>query len=200
MIHNQYLNKSLKFFLIILISLIVLYPSFNLALTGDDYLGLWRYNFYTSGRVGKVWDPISFFLTDYGPQDTFTAIIHYFVGFNSTPYYLFSFLFRLLAAFSFIPLIYYITKNKFAAVFTGLFFSVITTGLETTNWSFNAPSYLAILFLNLFLLTSSIYREKQRVKFFGFFRIVILLNFDSPTNQNSFFTCICNTYWIIFSR
>lgn len=150
----QKIKHTLLFFSpLILISLIILWPSFNLHLTGDDYLGLWRYNYYLSCAHGGHWNNFNFFFTDYGPQDTITAIIHNFFGFQPLVYYIVSYIFRLFAALTFYPLVKYITKNRLAAYGSALFFAICATGLETTDWSFNMPSYLAIGFLNLFFLT-----------------------------------------------
>lgn len=78
----------LLYVLIILdVSVFVLYPSFNLALTGDDYLGFWRYNETLAGRQDGPRTPLSYFFIDYGPQDITTAIIHSFVGWNAKYYY-----------------------------------------------------------------------------------------------------------------
>src|SRR5260221_8273017 len=85
---------------ILTVSVFVLAPSFNLALTGDDYLGLWRYN--QSMHSGN-WNWFSYWLTDYGPQDTITFLIHHYFNFDARAYYLFSFVFRFLAALSFLP-------------------------------------------------------------------------------------------------
>jgi hypothetical protein len=159
------IKKFLLFILpIVVLGLLVLWPSFKLDLTGDDYLGLWRYHFYLDGRHGGNWNNLNYFLTDYGPQDTITAIIHSFVGFQARYYYIVSFIFRMLAAFSFFPLIKYLTKNSKAAYLSSLFFAITTTGLEATDWSFNMPSYLAIALLNIFLLTYLKLRNKYSHK------------------------------------
>lgn len=141
------------------LSLFVLWPSFDLALTGDDYLGLWRYELTLKGGMPGPTNSFRYFFIDYGPQDTATAIIHYFVGFQAQYYYTISFILRFLAALSFLPLIIYLTKNKKAALFSSLFFSVCSVGLETTDWSFNMPSYLAIALMNLFLISYFHYRK-----------------------------------------
>ncbi|MFC1649271.1 hypothetical protein ACFL2C_00975 [Patescibacteria group bacterium] len=153
MLHSKALKKYLFTFLPILcISLVILWPSFNLAVTGDDYLGLWRYNHNLGGFSQKQYNNFTYLLTDYGPQDSFTALIHRYVGFQSIYYYVISFILRIAAAISLYPLVKYITKNKTAAVISVLFFSITTTGLETTDWVFNAPSYVAILFFSIFFL------------------------------------------------
>jgi len=94
-----------------------------------------------------------------------TALIFSLVKHNAIYYYISSFILRLLAAFSFIPLIYYLTKNKMAAFISCLFFIVSATGLETTDWSFNMPSYLSLLIFNLFLLTYLKAKENKNIKF-----------------------------------
>jgi hypothetical protein len=149
------MKRAIIFILIILLSLVILGPSFNLALTGDDYLGLWRYQTSISSSSGIL----GYLFTDYGPQDITTLIIHNFVGFNEKYYYATAYLLRLLAAFSFFPITYFITKNKSASYLVVVIFIVTATGIEVTDWSFNMPSYLAICFMNLslyFLLKSRI--------------------------------------------
>ncbi len=153
-------------FLLLILSLLVFWPSFNLHLTGDDYLGLWRYHYYLDGHTTGSWNNFIFFLTDYGPQDTFTAIIHHFFGFQPAYYFFFSYILRLLAAISFFPLIVLLTKNKTAAYFAMIFFAITTTGLETTDWSFNMPSYLAIALMNFFLFVYLKARDKNSYRLF----------------------------------
>ena len=133
------------------VSLITLWPSFKLALTGDDLLGLWRLNQKLGTNI-SIASHIRYVFTDYGPQDTITFIIHKYFGFNHIYYYLFAFLLRISASLSFIPLIFYITKNRTIAYLCALFFSVTTTGLEVNNWSFNMPSFISIAFINLHIL------------------------------------------------
>ena len=134
-----------------IIGFLVLRPSFDLALTGDDYLGLWRYQFYINGWGGETLSNKSYFFTDYGPMDMLTAIIHHFVGFRHQIYYIVSFVLRTLAALSFLWPVYRLSKSKWAAVIAAAFFMITTTGLEATDWSFNMPSYVAIALTNLAL-------------------------------------------------
>ncbi len=154
-----------KGLIIILIPLILgfltLAPSFNLALTGDDYLGLWRYRYYLEGHTGRQWNHLSFFFTDYGPQDIITATIHKYFGFDSRYYYFFSFLTRVLAALSFFPLVKYLSRSAFFSSYSVALFMVITTGLETTDWSFNMPSYISIVSLNILTLYLLVLRGKR---------------------------------------
>ncbi|KKU75160.1 MAG: hypothetical protein UX99_C0001G0010 [Candidatus Amesbacteria bacterium GW2011_GWB1_47_26] len=142
---------------------ITLFPSFNLALTGDDYLGLWRYQFYHNGWGGETLSNWSYFFTDYGPMDMLTAVIHHYFGFNHQVYYIFSFALRFLAALSFLWPVYTLTKNKWASIGAAAFFAVTTTGLEATDWSFNMPSYIAIALANTFLGCFILARTKNHL-------------------------------------
>lgn len=153
---------------IILISLIALRPSFNIALTGDDYLGLWRYH----TTIADYKSNLRYFFTDYGPQDFGTLIIHNFVDFQPQYYYYISYILRLVAAFSFFPLIYLLTKRKFIGFFCVLFFATTVTGIETTDWSFNMPSYIGIAFMNLALY---FFFTKQVIFYYLFSILAIII-------------------------
>jgi hypothetical protein len=139
-------------FIVILVSSIVLLPSFNLHLSGDDYQSLWKYRLYQNNITSIGWSKIGYFLSDYGPQDTIMNTIYSVFGLHPIYFYLISYLLRIAAALSFIPLVMTLTKNKSGAFISALFFSVATTGLESTDWVFNMPSYIAITFLNFFLI------------------------------------------------
>ncbi len=148
--------KSVLIFLIPLsiFGLFIFWPTFNLNMVGDDYLGLWRYHYYLDGHnPTQHWNNFNFFFTDYGPQDTFTAIIHSLVGWTPQYYYATTFILRMLAATSIYFLVKFLTKKTIPAVLAGVFFAVTATGLEATDWSFNMPSYLAISLMCLYFLT-----------------------------------------------
>lgn len=133
------------------IGYLVLRPSFNLALTGDDYLGLWRYNYYINGLGGEKITNLTYFFTDYGPMDTLTAVIYNYFGFRHQIYYIICFLLRVLASLSFLWPVYKLTQNRWASLGAAGFFLITTTGLEATDWSFNMPSYASIAILNTWI-------------------------------------------------
>lgn len=136
---------------VILISLYTLSPSFNLGLFGDDWLEIWRYiHFLGPGSTGQ-YNHFSYFVGTYGAYDIIIGLLYNVFSSDYKIYYILAYLFRIIAAFSLIPLVFYHTKSKLAAFFAVLFFSITTIGVETTNWVFNMPSYLAIAFSNLFL-------------------------------------------------
>lgn len=147
------LKKHIVFiFLLLIISLAIFSPSFDLAFDGDSYLTLLRYKEIVGLNNSSITKQLNYLLTDYGPQDTMFATLYKIFNFNPVPFYIVSYLFRVLAAFSFYPLIFHLTKKRFPSYFTSLFFVVATAGIETTNWVFNMPSYIAIFLLNFFLL------------------------------------------------
>jgi hypothetical protein len=137
---------------IVLFGLIVLWPSFLLHFDGDSYLTLWRYQLTVKQNSSLAFSFLTTFFTDYGPQDSIFAALYSLFGFRPIYFYTISFIIRLVAAFSLYPLLFYLTKNKIAAYFSVTLFLITPVGLETTNWVFNIPSYLAIVFLNMFLL------------------------------------------------
>ena len=148
---SKLLNNFFFIFFILLISLFTLYPSFNLALFGDDWLVIHRY----VTDVGSLSEGFSKhmreYLTAYGPTQVLMGILAQFYNYNATLYYVTSYILRLFAAFSLFPIVFYLTRNKLSAFFAVLFFSVTATGFDTTNWVFNMTSYLSIGFFSLFM-------------------------------------------------
>lgn len=149
---------------IILVSFLTFLPSFNLALFGDDWLAIWRYLEHLGPKSPGQWNYLTYFLTPYGAQDILMGFLRNLYGFNSFYYYLTSFVFRLFAAFSLYPLVFYLTKSKLASLFSILFFSITIIGLETTNWVFNMPSYITIGLFNLTLYFFIKSREESHLK------------------------------------
>lgn len=155
------------FGVIILAGFLALKDSFYLSLFGDDWLAFWRYNYHLGPQSLKEFNHLSYFLTVYGPQDVIMGLLEKVLGMNSPFYFIISFSFRMFAALSLFPLVYYVTKSRFAGFLAALFFAVSFIGIETTNWVFNMPSYLGIAFFNLFLYFFFVSREpKQNKKIF----------------------------------
>ena len=150
--------------IIITLSLLAFYPTFNLSLFGDDWMTFWRYLQYLGPSSSRQWNHISYFLTSYGPQDIIMGLLQKVYGFNSFNYQLTSYILRLIASFSLYPVAWYLTKNKLAAFFAVTFFSITAIGLETTDWVFNMPSYIAIIFLNLFFYFYLRLTKEQNVR------------------------------------
>lgn len=144
-------NQILSILAIILVSLFALYPSFKLALLGDDWLAFFRYAQHLGPKSPGAWNHLTYFLTPYGAQDIMMGLLQKIYNFDSFWYYFISYVLRLIASFSFFPLVYYLTHKKIAAFFAVLFFSVTVIGLDTTNWSSNMTTYITITLFNLFL-------------------------------------------------
>ena len=148
--------------IVILLSLFTFYQTFSLNLFGDDWLAFFRYFQHLGPESPGSWNHLTYYLTPYGAQDILMGIMQKIFGFESSWYYLTSYLFRILAAFSFYPLVFYLTKSKIAAFFSVLFFAVTVTGFDTTNWVFNMPTYITIALFNLFILFFLKAREDQK--------------------------------------
>lgn len=197
--------KTFKFWIIGILLIfgmgyVTLRPSFNLALTGDDYLGLWRYDFYHNGWGGEKLNNISYFFTDYGPMDMMTATIHHFFGFRHQIYYIFSFMLRLFAALSFLWPMYKLTKSGWGSIGAAAFFIITTTGLEATDWSFNMPSYIAIAFANIFLGLFIYSRTKNNLFTWIASPVTFVLTIISQPVRTMFFPILIlglEIYWLV---
>src|SRR5882724_3818576 len=151
----QLLKKYYFFFFVLLIiagGYFSLRESFKLTLFGDDWLVFWRYLFHLGPPSSGEFNYLTYFLTVYGPEDMSLGIFQPLFGYHSIYYYSVSFLLRILAALSIYPLTYFLTKNKTSSLVASLFFAISYIGIETTNWVFNMPSYLAIITFSFFLI------------------------------------------------
>lgn len=137
--------------LILCVSLFVLYPTFNLALLGDDWLAFHRYSQHLGPKSSGEFNHLTYFLTPYGAQDIMMGILQRIYNYDSTKYYLTSYFLRIIAAFSLYPLVTLLTNNRYSAIFAVLFFSITVVGFDTTNWSSNMTTYITIAAFNLFL-------------------------------------------------
>jgi len=181
-------------------SLYAFYPSFNLAVFGDFWVTVWRYERMVGEFSIGIWNHFSYFFTLYGPQDIISGLLFNIFHYDSSPYYIFSYLLRLLASASFYPLTFYLTRNKFASFFAVLFFSITSIGLQTTDWVFNMPSYLTIGLFNLFLYFFLISRNNYRVKYVIFFTLFFFITLViSPIRSMSIvpFIIIIEIIWLI---
>lgn len=189
--------------IIIGIALFTLYPSFNLALFGDDWLAFFRYTEHIDGKLPVLQTHINYFLTPYGAQDILMGFLRKIYGYDSGAYYLISFVFRMLAAFSFYPLVRYLTKNRLSAFFAVLFFSVTAIGLDATNWVFNMPTYLTIAFFNIFLyffLSSRISNNLKLLILSGIFYYLAYIFTPIRMHGSLPFIFLLELFWIIQQR
>lgn len=151
--------------LIILISLYTAFPSFKLALFGDDWQQIYNYFHYLGPKASLI-EHATYFIGGYGAFEIMTGLLYSTFGDNYKMYYIFSYLYKLIAAFSVWPLIFYLTRSKLAVFYGSLFLSVTIIGLESTNWVINSPAYLAVANLSLFLYFFIKSRENLKIKSF----------------------------------
>lgn len=150
---------------IIAISLLTLFPVFHVGLHGDDWLVIFRYVVHLGPSSEEGLNYISYFLTPYGAQDIILGLIYQNFGTQGVYYEITAYIFRMIAAFSLYPVVFYLTKSKLATFFAILFFGVTTTGFNSTGWLSDLPTYLAIAFFNIFLYFYIIFKEAKKIKF-----------------------------------
>lgn len=201
---NKIFNSSLLVsLLIIIVSFLTLYPSFNLGLTGDDWLAFYRYAKILGPNSTYNYNHLTYFLTPYGAQDILMGFLHKFFGNNATSYYLTSYFLRIIAAFSFYPVVKYLTKNNIASFFAVLFFSVTPVGLDATNWVFNMPSYITIALFNLFLYFFLISRETKKPRellLSGLFYYLSYVTTPIRMHGSLLFILLIEMFWLIQKR
>lgn len=145
---NQYKFYFLSCVAVLVISFIVLLPSFNLAFQDDDWRGVvLPKTDYANGRL----------LTPYGIQLWFCGVLYNFFDSNFYLYYILSFILRNIAALSILIFLYIITKDRLASFLGGLILAVGFSGLQTTFETASTNVYIALIgyaiFLTFFFLT-----------------------------------------------
>src|SRR5258708_7024282 len=97
---------------VLVISYFTLSKVFSLALFGDDFLAIWRFNYLVGPNSQYGYNYLTYLLTPYGAQDSVFGLLYRVFGFNASYYHAVSYLLRLIAAFSLYPLVFYLTKSK----------------------------------------------------------------------------------------
>jgi len=104
-------------------------------------------------------------------------LIYKIAGFNSTYYYAFSFLTRLIAAIFFLLFLKNRGLSKISSFLGSMIFMISPVGIETTDWAKNFDSYLGVaLLLILIPLSSRLKSLKSILIFLSLFTIAILVN------------------------
>ncbi|KKQ47608.1 MAG: hypothetical protein US67_C0049G0002 [Candidatus Woesebacteria bacterium GW2011_GWD1_38_10] len=150
-----------KYWIILLILLLIIInfkDTLRFSLTGDDLGALYYYYAHFTNRF--TYFNLSRYLGNYDASHIIMGEISKLFGFNPLPYYALSMVARTVASISFIPVIKKLTNNTSAAYLSAILFSVMYTGVESTNWVFNMTTYLSIGVFNLFLFVFN-FRNKK---------------------------------------
>lgn len=206
-IKNNRFLVALAIISILLIQLVVFWPSFKLSLWGDDWLAFWRYSrildIDPAYGFNQGYNHLTYFLTPYGPQDINMGLLQKLFGYSPSPYYLVSFSLRFILALTAFFVVYKFTSKVLPSFFTGSFLAITTIGLDTTNWVFNMTSYMGLIFAILFAyfyLRSFARLERHKIfiaYIFLFLAIVIV-----PIRMHGALPLIVATelYWYIINR
>ncbi len=150
-------NSNFKFYFIsfiaiLLVSFVVLLPSFRLAFQDDDWRGVvLPKTDYANGRL----------MTPYGIQLWFCGVLYDFFDSNFYLYYILSFILRNLTALGILIFLYTITKNRLASFLGGLMVAVGFSGLQTTFETASTNVYFALIGYTVFL--TSFFKTKDRL-------------------------------------
>lgn len=188
---------------IILISLLVLFPNFYVGLYGDDWLAIFRYIVHVAPPSKEGWNLFTYYLTPYGSQDIIMGLLYQNFGTNAFYYEITSYTFRLIAAFSLYPIVFYLTRSKLATFFAILFFSVTTTGFDSTGWLLTMPTYLTIAFFNIFLYFYILSRKTRKIKLLalsGLFYYAAYVTASARMLGAPLFILSMEIYWLFKDR
>lgn len=139
-------------FIILFLSWITFKDSFEIALSGDDWL-----LHYTIWIIFDIQKSASFlnpstYLCTYCPHYLFLSVIKHFWGYSPFYYYLVSLIFRIGVSISLFFLVRRIGKQTLPALLSGIFFSVSYIGIQTTDWVFNFTHYGGIIAVCIFFV------------------------------------------------
>lgn len=188
---------------IVLISLFILFPAFYIGLYGDDWLAIFRYVVHVAPPSKEGWNFFTYYLTPYGSQDIIMGLLYLNFGTNAFYYEITSYIFRMIAAFSLFPLVFYLTKSKLATFFAILFFSVTTIGFDSTGWLLTMPTYLTIAFFNIFLYFYILFHENKKLKFLfisGIFFYLAYVTASARMIGAPLFILFLEAFWLIQDR
>lgn len=196
-------------FLLLLINLWIFKPFFGLGLFGDDWLTIFRSSYYLdypkhlSFYASEYFNHFTYLFTGYGSQDMLMAFLYNNFGATSGMYFILSYTLRVSAGLSIFFPAFYLTKNKIAAWFAVFFFLFSATGIETNNWVFNMPVYIALTFFNFFLYFYLKSNDAKNMKFLLLSFLFFLLTFiSSPIRAHGllFFVLSGEIFWLIYKK
>lgn len=199
------MSKSDKLLLICIFAIgaIVMLPTLKLGLYGDDWLAFYRYNYHLGKWSNGDFNFITYFLTPYGAQDILMGTLKSIWGLNPTNYFILSFILRFGVSISIFFLVKKYLDNKVSAFISALFFVITSVGIETTNWVFNMPSFLALIFVSAFLYNYFFSIESKKSNHIIFSSLFFYLAYiTAPIRLHGFlpFIIIFEIYILILTK
>ena len=186
-IKNQFRFYFLSLFTILIISFVVMYPSFGLAFQDDDWRGvvLPRSDYAGDSRL----------FTPYGIQLWFCGFLYNLFDSNFHYYYILAFVFRSLVAAGVLIFLYILTKNRLASFLGSLFVAVSFSGIQTTFEPANMNVYLSVAGHLIFLIAFFLSLEKFSIKYLLVMVISLLLaTLSSPVRTYPLYA------WVIITE
>lgn len=148
----------LSFTAILILSFIVLYPSFNLAFEDEEWQGVvLPKTIYSNYVTSKV--------TAYSSPMWFMTNLYTWLGPNFSIYFILSFILRNLVALSVLVFLYMFTKNKLTSFLGGSLVVVGFSGIQTTFEVINMISYISYIGYLVFLIGFFLILEKFSYKY-----------------------------------
>lgn len=138
-------------FLILIVSLVTLYPAFSLAYPSPSYEDLYIVVNHFGQNISFLYPGPLYYLHQYGTQFASLALAYRIFEFDSKMYFTLNVLLRIGAALSVYFFVSKWSKSILAGLIAGIFFVVNAAGLQTTTRVSLFQIYVAAIFLCIFL-------------------------------------------------
>ncbi len=200
------LIKSNNFILLLsltFLGILIHYPSFDLALYGDDWLFIYRYytHFAPFAHTNNMLPGIFAYLAPYGPSIFLIGTEYQIFGQKYFFYYFLCLIFRIFASFALFLVSKKVTKSFVISLFVGILFLVGFTGIQTTDWVFFSNIYLAVgLFFVGLLFQISFFEDKQIKNLWIHFIFSFLAILVAPVRLYPLVFTIPLTDLVLFSK
>lgn len=187
---------ALWLFLVVPLSnYIVLKHIFYLPLWGDDFQAIYINKFEYGG----------FDLRNYFHPYGGTFLVMYplskLFGMESFPYYLTSFILRVMASISIYFLSLGVSRKPMAGLVASLLFSVGFVGLDSTNWTLKMNTYVGIIFLSAFVYISfQSNRTKSLRKYLGGIVFFLMAVFFATDRMHGFIALVLMEFCWLFRK
>lgn len=181
-ISDQQINFLLFILLtcaVIIIHSILLAPAIHLGPHGDDWkVRVWC-KVLGSDIFTRFFDILKEFNIDWTYQVYHMCFLEHLFGFNPEAFQKANIILKSVAALSIFPLTLAVFKNRWLASLAVLLFSMGFTSSATLNWVITGGDYLALTFMNFFLLTYYylLSKKNQKPKWFLLLSILFAVTF-----------------------
>lgn len=168
----DYILLPVMFFLVVSSQYYLLHDTLTLGFKLDDWILYLSYKILGSNpllKIASVWAERGLYTTY---QVYYIGLLESLVGFNYQLLRGANLILKILATLSLYPLVLILFKRRMLAFFTVIIFSISFAAIGPLEFVVKGSDYLAIIWMNLFLITYYLTISNEKVHFFkrGFYK------------------------------